>query len=117
EAREAASKILGMEIKGLTVHKVLVDPAANIAKEIYLGITNDRSSGKPVLITSSEGGVEIEVVAHENPDAIIKIAIDPIMGLHPYQIMQAAGDMNLPREHWQAFSDIAMQLYQVYKNS
>ncbi len=117
EAREAASKILGMEIKGLTVHKVLVDPAANIAKEIYLGITNDRTSGKPVLITSAEGGVEIEVVAHENPDAIIKIPIDPIMGLHPYQTMQAAGDMNLPREHWQAFSDIAMQLYQVYKNS
>jgi succinyl-CoA synthetase beta subunit len=117
EARDAASKILGMEIKGLTVHKVLVDPAANIAKEIYLGITNDRTSGKPVLITSSEGGVEIEVVAHENPDAIIKIAIDPILGLHPYQTMEAAGDMNLPREHWQAFSDIAMKLYEVYKHS
>ncbi len=117
DARDAASKILGMEIKGLTVHKVLVDPAADIAKEIYLGITNDRTSGKPVLITSSEGGVEIEVVAHENPDAIIKIAIDPIMGLHLYQTMQAAGEMNLPREHWQAFSDIAMQLYEVYKNS
>jgi succinyl-CoA synthetase beta subunit len=117
EAREAAEKILGMQIKGLTVHKVLVDPAANIAKEIYLGITNDRTSGKPVLITSSEGGVEIEVVAHENPDAIIKIPIDPILGLHAYQTMEAAGDMNLPREHWQAFSDIAMKLYEVYKHS
>jgi succinyl-CoA synthetase beta subunit len=117
EARDAADRILGMQIKGLTVHKVLVDPAANIAKEIYLGITNDRSSGKPVMITSAEGGVEVEIVAHENPDAIIKIPIDPILGLHPYQTMQAAGDMNLPREHWQAFSDIAMKLYEVYKHS
>lgn len=64
EAAEHATKILGMQIKGLTVYKVLIDPAANIAKEIYLGITNDRSSGKPVLIASSEGGVEIEIVAH-----------------------------------------------------
>jgi succinyl-CoA synthetase beta subunit len=117
DARAAAEKILGMDIKGHTVHKVLVDPAANIAKEIYLGITNDRTSGKPVLISSSEGGVEIEVVAHENPDAIIKEIIDPIMGLHPYQTMNVASRINLPREHWQTFSDIALRLWDVFKGS
>ncbi|MBC8100937.1 MAG: ADP-forming succinate--CoA ligase subunit beta, partial [Armatimonadetes bacterium] len=114
EARAAAEKILGMEIKGLTVYKVLVDPAANIAKEIYLGITNDRAAGKPVLMCSAEGGVEIEVVAHDNPDAIIKEHIDPLTGIHNYQIINVAAKINLPREHWRAFTQIATALYRCY---
>lgn len=114
EAREVAGKILGMEIKGLTVHRVLVDPGANIDKEIYLGIVNDRAAAKPVLIASSEGGVEIEIVAHENPDAIIREYIDPVLGLHPYQTMNVASGINLPREHWDAFSKIALNLWKVY---
>lgn len=114
EARDVAGRILGMQIKGLTVHRVLVDPAANIDKEIYLGIVNDRSAAKPVLIASSEGGVEIEIVAHENPNAIVREHIDPVLGLHPYQTMNVASGINLPREHWDAFSRIALNLWKCY---
>ncbi|MCU0496458.1 MAG: ADP-forming succinate--CoA ligase subunit beta [Anaerolineae bacterium] len=114
EAREAAGKILGMKIKDLTVHNVLVDPGASITKEVYLGITNDRSSGKPVLICSYEGGVEIEEVAKTHPELVIKEPIHPIMGLHPYQVMNVASRANIPREYWQEFGDIALKLWQVF---
>lgn len=117
EAREVANQILGMEIKGLTVHRVLVDPAAHIEKEIYLGIVNDRSAAKPVLIASSEGGVEIEIVAKENPKAIVREHIDPVLGLHHYQTMNVASGINLPREHWNAFSSIALKLWECYLDS
>jgi succinyl-CoA synthetase beta subunit len=66
ESEELASQILAMEIKGLPVRKVLVDEAANIEKEIYLGITNDRAARKPVLMASSAGGVDIEEIAREH---------------------------------------------------
>ncbi|MBZ0294954.1 MAG: ADP-forming succinate--CoA ligase subunit beta [Anaerolineae bacterium] len=117
EARERAQAILGMDIKGHTVEKVLVDPGADIAQEIYLGITNDRAAGKPVLMASSEGGVEIEVVAHDNPDAIIREHIDPALGLHNYQTVKIAVGIDLPREHWRAFAKIAQALYRCYVES
>lgn len=115
DAKAFAGEILGkLQIKGLTVHKVLVDPAANIDKEIYLGIVNDRQSGKPVLISSAEGGVEIEIVAHENPKAIIREYIDPVVGLHPYQANNVASGINLPRDLWNDFSEIALNLWRCY---
>lgn len=117
EAKGLASQILGMDIKGHTVLKVLIDPAANIEKEIYLGITNDRGSGKPVMMASSEGGVEIEEVARTNPDAIIREYIDPLLGLRAYQVTNVASGINLPREHWRAFSKIAQGLYNCYIQS
>jgi succinyl-CoA synthetase beta subunit len=114
EVKTHAGNILGMKIKDLTVHKVLVDPASNIAQEIYLAVAMDRAAGRPVLISSSEGGVEIEQVAHENPNAIIREYIDPLLGLHDYQTRSVASAINLPREHWRAFSEIAMNLYRCY---
>lgn len=111
EAREKAQAILGMSIKGHTVHRILVVPAANIAKEIYLSVTNDRAKGRPLLMASAEGGVEIEVTAHENPAAIIRQHIDPFLGLRDYQARDVAAAMNLPREHWRTFSKIAQNLY------
>lgn len=114
-ARDAASDILGrLQIKGLTVHQVLVDPAANIATEIYLGITNDRAVGKALLMASAEGGVEIEEVAAHNPNAIIREHIDPFIGLREFQASQVASAINLPREHWDAFRKIAHGLYECY---
>src|SRR5512137_2577904 len=77
EAEEITTELLAMEIKGLPVRKVLVDEAANIESEIYLGITNDRAARKPVMMSSSEGGIEIEEVASKTPEKIIKIHIDP----------------------------------------
>lgn len=117
EARELASRILGMDIKGHTVQRVLVDPLANIGSEIYLGITNDRITGKPVLMSSSEGGVEIEQVAHDNPAAIIKEYISPSLGLRDFQARNLAMGINLPREHWNTFTKIAQALYRCYAES
>ena len=117
EARTHAENILGMTIKGLTVRKVLIDPASPPIQEIYLGITNDRAAGEPVMMASSEGGVEIEEVARTNPNAIIREHINPFLGLHQYQTQNIASGINLPREHWRAFTQIARNLYRCYMDS
>ncbi len=117
EAEQVANQILGMKIRGLTVRKVLIDPAANIATEIYLGVTNDRAAGRPLMMASSEGGVEIEQVAHDNPNAIIREHIDPFLGLRDYQARNLASGINLPREHWKAFTKIAHSLYNTFMQS
>src|SRR5512139_3942475 len=114
EAAELAGQILAMEIKGLPVRKVLVDEAANIESEIYLGITNDRAARKPVMMASSAGGVEIEEVARQTPEKIIKVHIDPLLGLRDYQARDIAAGIDLPREHWRQFGQIARGLWQAY---
>lgn len=115
EAEAIAAKILGMDIKGLPVRKVLVDEAANIAKEIYLGITNDRAARKPVMMVSAEGGVEIEEVARTNPEKIIRTHIDPVRGLQEYQTRDIAAAIDLPREHWRTFAKICLGLWNAYQ--
>lgn len=117
EAEELATQILAMIIKGLPVRKVLVDEAANISREIYLGITNDRAARKPVMMSSSAGGVDIEQVAKETPDKIIKTYIDPLLGLRDYQSRDIAAGIDLPRDHWRVFGQIAKGLWQVYLES
>jgi succinyl-CoA synthetase beta subunit len=114
EAEDLATVILGMEIKGLPVRKVLVDEAAQIEKEIYLGITNDRAARKPVIMSSSAGGVEIEEVARLTPEKIIKVHIDPLLGLRDYQARDIAAGIDLPREHWRLFGQIARGLWQAF---
>lgn len=114
EAEELAAQILSMEIKGLPVRKVLVDEAANIDKEIYLGITNDRAAAMPVMMASAAGGVEIEEVARLTPEKIIKVHIDPLLGLRDYQARDVAGGIDLPREHWKTFLQIASGLWKAY---
>jgi succinyl-CoA synthetase beta subunit len=117
EAEDLATQILGMEIKGLPVRKVLVDEAANIEKEIYLGITNDRAARKPVMMASSEGGVDIEEVARQNPEKIIRVHIDPLLGLRDYQARDVAAGIDLPREHWRSFGQICHGLWNAYIKS
>ncbi|MFU8772752.1 MAG: ATP-grasp domain-containing protein, partial [Anaerolineales bacterium] len=85
EAEDLAAHILSMEIKGLPVRKVLVEEAVNIETEIYLSITNDRSTRKPVIIGSASGGIDIEEVAQQTPEKIIKVHIHPLLGLRDYQ--------------------------------
>lgn len=114
EAEELATQILGMEIKGLPVRKVLVDEAARIEKEIYLGITNDRAARKPVMMASAAGGVEIEEVARETPEKIVRVHIDPLLGLKDYQARDIALGIDLPREHWKAFVQITRGLWEAY---
>jgi len=117
EAAQLAAQILMMEIKGLPVRKVLVDEAAGIEAEIYYSITNDRARRKPVMIASAAGGVEIEEVAARTPEKIIKVHIDPLLGLRDYQARDIAASIDLPRQHWKEFGRIAAGLWRVYTES
>jgi succinyl-CoA synthetase beta subunit len=85
EARQHATAILGMKIKGLTVEKVLVSPAEDIATEAYVGVVMDRAAQAPTFMVSPEGGIDIEEVAATKPDAIRKLTVDPRYGLLPHQ--------------------------------
>lgn len=117
EAEEAATQIFELQIKGLPVRKVLIDEAISINKEIYIGITNDRINQKPVIIASGDGGMEIEEVARKSPDKIIKININPIIGLRDYQVRDIALHIDLPRNLWRSLSDIVFALWKVYVDS
>ncbi len=117
EAKKVAENILGMDIKGLTVRKVLVDEASEIKSEIYLGITNDREKRMPVMMVSAEGGVEIEEVARLTPEKIIKAHINPLLGLQGYQIRDIAASIDLPRKNWKEFGLIAKGLWDAYNAS
>ncbi len=88
EARAHAGRILGMIIKGLTVEKVLVVPAAEIASESYAGVILDRASQRPVFMVSPAGGIDIEEVAAKTPEKILKLGVDPRYGLLPHQAMR-----------------------------
>ncbi|HZS87636.1 MAG TPA: ADP-forming succinate--CoA ligase subunit beta [Chloroflexota bacterium] len=111
EAEEIASRILGMNIKGLTVHKVLVEPALDIAIEYYAGIVNDRSSKRFVLMLSALGGVDIEEVAATQPDKIVKVAIDPAFGVPDYLLRQAAYDAGFDPAYHKAILPVLKGLY------
>jgi succinyl-CoA synthetase beta subunit len=117
EARQRAGEILGMDVKGLTVKKVLVDPAAEIEQEIYLGVTTDRSARKPVIIASAEGGIDIEQVAAATPEKIIRQHVDPFLGVREYQARNLALEIGLARAHWKAFTKIAQGLFRCYMDS
>ncbi|MCP4537462.1 MAG: ADP-forming succinate--CoA ligase subunit beta [Chloroflexi bacterium] len=114
EAEKMAEEILKLEIKGLPVRKVLLDEAANIQKEIYLGIVIDRTNRRAVMMASAEGGVEIEEVARTNPDAIKKITIDPFLGLRGYQTLELAKGIGLTSAHFRGFGRIASGLYEAF---
>ena len=114
EAEARATDILGMNIKGLTVKKVLVDEAADIQQEIYLGAVLDRARRRVVIMASSEGGVEIEQVAATSPEKIITVAVHPFLGLREYQARILADGIGLPKEHLRAFTAIAQSLYRAY---
>ncbi|MFD3400034.1 ADP-forming succinate--CoA ligase subunit beta [Kribbella sp. NPDC058693] len=110
EAVAKAGEILGMDIKGHTVHRVLLAPAADIADEYYFSFLVDRANREYLCIASTEGGVEIEEVAHTNPDAIAKVSIDPAIGVDDAkaaEIVAAAGfpvgAQDVVRKLWDVF--------------
>ncbi len=117
EAKEHARAILGMEIKGLTVEKVLVAPAEDIATESYVGVIVDRESQRAVVMVSPEGGVDIEEVAAKTPEKIFKVAVDPRYGLLAHEAMGLAfelfDDIKLVRQA----AGIISKLYQVFVSS
>ena len=114
EAADTASRILGMQIKGLTVHKVLVVPAAEIASEAYVGLILDRESQRPVFMVSPAGGIDIEEVAAKTPEKILRLPVDPRFGLLPHQAMTLAFFLYRDIKQVRAAADIMHRLYQVF---
>jgi len=111
EARERAQAILGMQIKGLVVEKVLVTAAADIESEAYAGIILDRASKKPVFMVSAAGGIDIEEVAATSPEKILKLPIDTRYGLMPFQAMRLGFFLYDDLGRARAAAKIMQQLY------
>ena len=114
EVREHAGNILGMDIKGHVVRRLWVEAASDIDEEYYVSFTLDRSEKKHLMMLSREGGVEIEVVAEENPDAIVKLHIDPVDGLSEAVARQACIEAKLPERAIDGATDILVKLYRCY---
>jgi succinyl-CoA synthetase beta subunit len=114
ETREVASAILGLDIRGHTVRKVLVAPAADIAQEFYLGVTLDRARRQNVVMASAEGGVDIEEVARDRPERIVRTLVAPSLGLHAWQARQIGFALGLPADRVTGFATMALQLYHAY---
>ncbi len=114
EAVEAAAKILGMDIKGYTVEKVLVADAVDIEKEYYVGLINDRNSKSVTLMVSAEGGVEIEEVAKTNPELIHKFNINQQTGLLDFQARNIAMKLFSDINHVRQAASIFQKLYKLF---
>nr|WP_202885694.1 ADP-forming succinate--CoA ligase subunit beta [Kribbella sandramycini] len=110
EATARAGEILGMDIKGHTVHRVLLAPAAAIAEEYYFSFLVDRTNREYLCIASTEGGVEIEEVAHSNPDAIAKISIDPATGVDDAKAAEIVAAAGFPA----GAEDVVRKLWDVF---
>jgi succinyl-CoA synthetase beta subunit len=117
EARELATRILGMQIKGLPVEKVLVTTAADIASEAYVGIIVDRAARKPVFMVSPAGGIDIEEVAATTPEKILKLPIDTRFGLTGYQANQLGFFLYDDPKKVKAAAKIMQQLYTAFMKS
>ena len=114
DARKAGGQILGMDIKGFLVEKVLVAQGVKFSSEYYVGLTIDRNTKSILFMASSEGGVEIEEVAKDNPDAILKFPIDPDLGMTPFMARKIAfalfSDFSLVKQATVLFQ----QLYRIF---
>lgn len=121
EVEQIARDMLGMTLvthqtgpEGRKVRKVYVEAAANITREYYLGMVLDRTTEMPVMLASSEGGVEIEKVAAETPEKIISVAIDPLIGFQGYHARRLAFGLGLTKPQIKQFTRFASALYRVY---
>jgi len=114
EARTQASRVLGMDIKGLKVRKVLVEEAIEIARELYLGITLDRAAGCHVVMLSTMGGVDIEEVAATHPEAILKVNLHPQLGLLDYHVRRLVHGTDLDKEQKKVLGGFIRTLWDTY---
>jgi len=120
EVRSVAGDILGMTLvthqtgpEGREVKKVLVEQGLNIAKELYLSIIPDRDTAMMVIMASEAGGMDIEAVAEETPEKIIKVYVDPLAGINAYHCREAAFGLNLPASVIKPFSQMLVKLYKM----
>ena len=121
EARDLAAKILGMNLvthqtgpEGRIVHRLLIEETLPIEKELYLGILVDRGEGKPVFMASASGGMDIEKVAAETPELILKQYIDPGMGLEPFQARKIAFALGLKGPQINSAVQFLTSLYRAF---
>src|SRR3954451_3229831 len=114
EAEARAGEILGMDIKGHTVRRVLLAPAADIADEYYFSFLVDRSNRNYLCIASVEGGVEIEVTAEENPDAVAKVSVDPDEGLTEAKVDEIVTATGFSADVADQAKDVIRALYEVF---
>ena len=114
DAVAKATEILGMDIKGHTVHRVLIAPAADIAEEYYFSFLVDRAHRNYLCIASIEGGVEIEVTAVENPDAVAKVSIDPLVGVDDAKADEIVAATRFPVEVADQAKDLIKKLWDVF---
>jgi succinyl-CoA synthetase beta subunit len=111
EAEANAEAILGMDIKGHTVHRVWIEEASDIAKEYYASVTFDRGAKKPLVMLSAKGGVDIEEVAETDPDALARLHVDPLVGFQPHQARWLAYHAGIDAEAIRGVTDILGKLY------
>lgn len=112
-AKKEAEALFGTELLGYTIDRLLVEEKLNIEKEFYLGITVDNQAKKPLLIASTEGGVNIEEVPEKH---IVKMHIDPVWGLYPYHTRQLIARLGLSGAEAKGVADIALKLYKLFKD-
>lgn len=115
EAEQHAEAILGMDIKGHTVHRVMIAQGAQIEQEFYFSVLLDRSERRYLAMCSVEGGVEIEVLAVERPEALARVAIDPIVGIDAAKAAQIVAEANFPADLAGPVADAIQKLWTVYK--
>jgi succinyl-CoA synthetase beta subunit len=113
-AYETAQQILGMDIKGHTVHKVLVEEASNIAQEYYLSFLLDRANRTFLSICSVQGGMEIEEVAHTSPEAVARIPVSPLAGVDAAKAAEIVSSGGLPAEALRGAAELAERLWAVF---
>jgi succinyl-CoA synthetase beta subunit len=114
EAREHATNILGLDIKGHIVHTLWIEKASDIQTEYYASVLLDRSAKKPLVMFSTEGGVDIEEVAEKTPEKLIKRNVDPLVGLSKDEALSIVRDGGVPEDVQEGVADILVALYEVW---
>ena len=114
ELKEMAEGLFTSEVNGLPVRKILVAEKADIARELYVGVTVHGYTGKPVIVVSTEGGVHIEETARKAPEKIAAIHVDPMYGFYPYQARALLRKLGLGQHLLGPFIDVITQLYKVF---
>jgi succinyl-CoA synthetase beta subunit len=124
DVKTLANQILGMQLKthqtgpeGQKVRRLYIEEGADIGKEYYLSVVTDRASQKVAFIASSEGGMDIEEVAHKTPEKIVKVFVDPLSGLTPAQGDELARGVGMPADSQAQFLDVCSKLYQCYMDT
>jgi len=115
EAREKAQEILGMDIKGHTVHKVLIAAGADIAEEYYFSILLDRSGRRELAMCSAQGGMDIETLAREHPEALARVGLDPKVGIDEDVAAQILGQAGFSRSMIDKISPVLIGLWDTYR--